>query len=64
MQRRRGIAPEAGSRGADPAALLAAMRTDYVQSSLSETDVLADPIAQFGNGLPKPSTPRSPSRTP
>ncbi|MGK5046876.1 pyridoxamine 5'-phosphate oxidase [Janthinobacterium sp. GB4P2] len=43
MQRRRGIAPEVP----DAAAVLAAMRTDYVQSSLSETDVLADPIAQF-----------------
>ncbi|MEG1052221.1 MAG: hemerythrin domain-containing protein, partial [Janthinobacterium sp.] len=47
MQRRRGIAPEAPEAPvqADPAALLAAMRTDYVQSSLSETDVLADPVA-------------------
>ena len=49
MQRRRGIAPEAPATAAQPdaAAMLAAMRTDYVQSSLSETDVLADPIAQF-----------------
>ncbi|MCC7597372.1 pyridoxamine 5'-phosphate oxidase [Janthinobacterium sp. FW305-129] len=49
MQRRRGIAPDAAEAPvqADPAAVLAAMRTDYVQSSLSETDVLADPIAQF-----------------
>ena len=49
MQRRRGIAPDAPEAPAvpDAAALLAAMRTDYVQSSLSETDVLADPIAQF-----------------
>ena len=49
MQRRRGIAPEAPEAPvqADPAGLLAAMRTDYVQSSLSETDVLADPVAQF-----------------
>ncbi|MCC7679544.1 pyridoxamine 5'-phosphate oxidase [Janthinobacterium sp. FW305-128] len=49
MQRRRGIAPEAPATAAQPdaAAVLAAMRTDYVQSSLSETDVLADPIAQF-----------------
>ena len=46
MQRRRGIAPEA-PEVPDAAAALAAMRTDYVQSSLSETDVLADPIAQF-----------------
>ncbi|WP_082654396.1 pyridoxamine 5'-phosphate oxidase [Janthinobacterium sp. Ant5-2-1] len=46
MQRRRGIAPEA-PQVPDPAAVLAAMRTDYVQSSLSETDVLTDPIAQF-----------------
>ncbi|WP_035822466.1 pyridoxamine 5'-phosphate oxidase [Janthinobacterium sp. RA13] len=46
MQRRRGIAPEVPAVP-DPAAVLAAMRTDYVQSSLSETDVLADPIAQF-----------------
>ena len=49
MQRRRGIAPDAPEAPAvpDAAALLAAMRTDYVQSSLSETDVLADPIAMF-----------------
>ena len=49
MQRRRGIAPDAPEVPAvpDAAAVLAAMRTDYVQSSLSETDVLADPIAQF-----------------
>ena len=49
MQRRRGIAPDTPEAPAAPdaAALLAAMRTDYVQSSLSETDVLADPIAQF-----------------
>lgn len=49
MQRRRGIAPDAPEAPAvpDAATLLAAMRTDYVQSSLSETDVLADPLAQF-----------------
>lgn len=48
MQRRRGIAPEAPAAAQpDAAAVLAAMRTDYVQSSLSETDVLADPVAQF-----------------
>ena len=49
MQRRRGIAPDAPEAPAVPDAttVLAAMRTDYVQSSLSETDVLADPIAQF-----------------
>lgn len=49
MQRRRGIAPDAPEAPAvpDAAAVLAAMRTDYVQSSLSETDVLADPIAMF-----------------
>ncbi|WP_426071872.1 pyridoxamine 5'-phosphate oxidase [Janthinobacterium sp. DSP2-3-3] len=49
MQRRRGIAPDApeASAAPDAAAVLAAMRTDYVQSSLSETDVLADPIAMF-----------------
>ena len=46
MQRRRGIVPDA-PEVPDAAAVLAAMRTDYVQSSLSETDVLADPIAQF-----------------
>lgn len=46
MQRRRGIAPET-PEVADAASLLAAMRTDYAHSSLSETDVLADPIAQF-----------------
>ena len=46
MQRRRGIAPEAPALP-EPAAALAAMRTDYAQSSLSETDVLADPVAQF-----------------
>lgn len=48
MQRRRGIAPDAPEAAVpDAAAVLAAMRTDYVQSSLSETDILADPIAQF-----------------
>lgn len=48
MQRRRGIAPEdATASKADAAAALAAMRTDYVNSSLSESDVLADPVAQF-----------------
>ena len=49
MQRRRGIAPDAPEAPAvpDATAVLAAMRTDYVQSSLSETDVLADPIAMF-----------------
>ncbi|ATD63297.1 MAG: pyridoxamine 5'-phosphate oxidase [Janthinobacterium svalbardensis] len=49
MQRRRGIAPDAPEAPAvpDAAAVLAAMRTDYVQSSLSETDALADPIAMF-----------------
>ncbi|SDH14405.1 pyridoxamine 5'-phosphate oxidase [Janthinobacterium sp. YR213] len=48
MQRRRGIAPDTPEAAVpDAAAVLAAMRTDYVQSSLSETDVLADPIAQF-----------------
>ena len=46
MQRRRGIAPDV-PEVPDAAAVLAAMRTDYVQSSLSETDVLGDPIAQF-----------------
>jgi len=46
MQRRRGIAPEV-AEAPDAAALLAAMRTDYAHSSLSESDVLADPIAQF-----------------
>ena len=46
MQRRRGIVPDA-PEVPDAAAVLAAMRTDYVQSSLSETDVLADPIAMF-----------------
>ena len=47
MQRRRGIAPEEVAAAADPAAALAAMRTDYLHSSLSEADVLADPVAQF-----------------
>src|SRR5450830_477154 len=53
MQRRRGIAPEAAAPTAPPATIqhdaasLAAMRTDFARSSLSETDVLADPIAQF-----------------
>ena len=49
MQRRRSIAPDGREAPAvpDAAAVLAAMRTDYVQSSLSETDVLADPIAMF-----------------
>ena len=47
MQRRRGIAPEEVPAAADPAAALAAMRTDYLHASLSEADVLADPVAQF-----------------
>ena len=56
MQRRRGIAPDevaqqapqqAPAAKADAAAALAAMRTDYIRSNLSESDVLADPIAQF-----------------
>ncbi|MCL6487127.1 pyridoxamine 5'-phosphate oxidase [Janthinobacterium lividum] len=48
MQRRRGIAPDAPAAvQPDAAAVLAAMRTDYAQSSLNETDVLADPIAMF-----------------
>ncbi|TNC76951.1 pyridoxamine 5'-phosphate oxidase [Janthinobacterium lividum] len=49
MQRRRGIAPDVpeAAKVPDAAGVLAAMRTDYVQSSLSETDVLGDPIAQF-----------------
>ena len=55
MQRRRGIAPEevaAPAAAAVPvpvhdAATLAAMRIDYVQSLLSEEQVLRDPVAQF-----------------
>ena len=51
MQRRRGITPEETSTpAAVPApvqAELAAMRTDYLHASLSEADVLADPVAQF-----------------
>ena len=51
MQRRRGIAPEETSTPvAVPAPVqadLAAMRTDYAHASLSEADVLADPVAQF-----------------
>lgn len=61
MQRRRGIAPEeapvpapvpvtAAAASAAPvhdAATLAAMRIDYVQSLLSEEQVLRDPVAQF-----------------
>ena len=54
MQRRRGIAPEdsAAPTPATPvpvhdAATLAAMRIDYVQSLLTEEQVLRDPVAQF-----------------
>jgi len=56
MQRRRGIAPEEATAAAVPgpgpvpvhdAATLAAMRIDYVQSLLSEEQVLRDPVAQF-----------------
>lgn len=56
MQRRRGIAPEGAPAAAVPgpapapvhdAATLAAMRIDYVQSLLSEEQVLRDPVAQF-----------------
>jgi pyridoxamine 5'-phosphate oxidase len=48
----------------NPAALLAAMRTDYVQSSLSETDVLADPIAQFQKWFAEAVNAQVMSRTP
>ena len=52
MQRRRGIAPEEAAAPAatvpvHDAATLAAMRIDYVQSLLSEEQVLRDPVAQF-----------------
>lgn len=59
MQRRRGIAPEeapvpvpapvpaATAAPVHDAATLAAMRIDYVQSLLSEEQVLRDPVAQF-----------------
>ena len=54
MQRRRGIEADADVAGAatpaaatDAGAALAGLRKDYSQSSLMETDVLADPVAQF-----------------
>ena len=53
MQRRRGIAPEeapvpaATTAPVHDAATLAAMRIDYVQSLLTEEQVLRDPVAQF-----------------
>ncbi|MEC5163783.1 MULTISPECIES: pyridoxamine 5'-phosphate oxidase [unclassified Janthinobacterium] len=50
MQKRRGIgepAPAAAGN-AHPGSLLAGLRKDYSQSSLMETDVLAEPMAQFG----------------
>lgn len=51
MQRRRGIAPEEtpapAAAAVHDAATLAAMRIDYVQSLLSEEQVLRDPVAQF-----------------
>ena len=49
MQRRRGIAPEESPAptAVHDAATLAAMRIDYVQSLLSEEQVLRDPVAQF-----------------
>lgn len=52
MQRRRGIAPEEAAAPAatvpvHDAVTLAAMRIDYVQSLLSEEQVLRDPVAQF-----------------
>ncbi|NRR29244.1 pyridoxamine 5'-phosphate oxidase [Oxalobacteraceae bacterium] len=40
MQQRRGLAPASGAE-------LASLRQDYSQATLMETDVLADPIAQF-----------------
>ncbi|CDG81200.1 pyridoxamine 5'-phosphate oxidase [Janthinobacterium agaricidamnosum] len=51
MQQRRGLpaaAPAAVIPARAGATTLADLRTDYLQSSLLETDVLADPVAQFG----------------
>ncbi len=46
MQKRRGIVDDMpAARGG---VVLAGLRKDYSQSSLMETDVLADPLAQFG----------------
>jgi pyridoxamine-phosphate oxidase len=45
MQRRRGIVDDMPAAGGG---VLAGLRKDYSQSSLMETDVLADPLAQFG----------------
>ncbi|MDC8759638.1 pyridoxamine 5'-phosphate oxidase [Janthinobacterium fluminis] len=47
MQKRRGIGDDTPA-AATPGSLLAGLRKDYSQSSLMETDVLADPLAQFG----------------
>jgi pyridoxamine 5'-phosphate oxidase len=61
MKRRRGVADQAGGHAfsqtlppptgaiaTGPTTSLADLRTDYSQASLLETDVLGDPIAQFG----------------
>ena len=53
MQVRRGIAPAAGAvaqpkLGPASGEELADLRLDYGRASLSETDVLDDPVAQFG----------------
>jgi pyridoxamine 5'-phosphate oxidase len=57
MKRRRGLAdqvagavlpPPTGAVATGPSTSLADLRTDYSQASLLETDVLEDPIAQFG----------------
>lgn len=66
MQKRRGLCDDAPAAPAKPAAAavpvpapagslsaaaLADLRKDYIQASLMETDVLADPIAQFSKWL-------------
>ena len=48
MQRRRGIGEAAQPAAAASGSVLAGLRKDYSQSSLMESDVLTDPLAQFG----------------
>jgi pyridoxamine 5'-phosphate oxidase len=47
MQLRRGISAAPAPGALDSSAALAQMRRDYGQASLSEADVLDDPVAQF-----------------
>jgi pyridoxamine 5'-phosphate oxidase len=63
MQQRRAIAPSSASSSAPAApaivngqASVAHLRTDFKRASLSEADVLADPVAQFGRWFDEAQT--------